>query len=150
MKALHINAVLMMLSAALIFESCTTKPTPIVYGKDVCDECKMNIVDIKFANEILTKKGKVYKFDDLHCLTAYLKDQKIKETEIARTVAINFENNDQFIDVQKAWFVVSLQLKSPMNSNTVAFEKKATADKKAKEVNGEVMNWISLYKSLQP
>ncbi|MFL5807903.1 MAG: hypothetical protein ACJ749_00200, partial [Flavisolibacter sp.] len=52
----------------LALNSCSTKPQPFAYGKDVCDDCSMTIMDPKFGGEIITKKGKVFKFDDAHCL----------------------------------------------------------------------------------
>jgi copper chaperone NosL len=59
-------------------------------------------------------------------------------------VFIDYENNKNFLDVQSALFVVSPQLKSPMNSNAAAFSSKASADKIAAQTNGEVMNWEQL------
>ena len=33
--------------------------------------CKMTLVDKKFGAEVVTKKGKVYKFDDLNCMIKF-------------------------------------------------------------------------------
>jgi len=48
--------------------SCSTGSQPINYGKDNCDFCKMTIMDQKFGTEIVTKKGKIYKFDSDECM----------------------------------------------------------------------------------
>lgn len=51
------------------FTSCSTvEPTPIKLNTDNCDYCKMTIADLRFASELITEKGKVYKYDDLSCL----------------------------------------------------------------------------------
>src|ERR1041385_7242913 len=53
--------------------SCTTKTQPIQAGKDNCDYCRMTISDVRFGAEIITAKGKAYKFDDMHCFLSFLR-----------------------------------------------------------------------------
>jgi copper chaperone NosL len=131
-----------------LFSSCNTKPQPFAYGKDICDDCKMTIMDPRFGGEIITKKGKIYKFDDAHCLVNFLKEGTVKETDIAQTVFIDYENDKNFPDVKSSYFVVSDQLKSPMNSNAAAFSSKEKADAKAKQTNGTIKDWQQLRQSL--
>ena len=137
-------------AALMVFfiSSCTTKPEPFAYGKDICDDCKMTIMDPKFGGEILTKKGKIYKFDDAHCLVGFIKNGRVKETDIAQTVFIDYSNDKNFLDVKSSFFVVSPELKSPMNSHAASFSSKEPAEKKAKEINGTVKSWDELYQSL--
>ena len=47
---------------------CSAKPEPLVFGKDACYTCKMTLVDSKYGAELVTQKGKIYKFDDLNCM----------------------------------------------------------------------------------
>jgi len=84
MKTNVISTVAAAASFMLLFISCSTKPQPIQYGKDVCDHCKMTIVDQKFGGEIVTKKGKAYKFDDLICMAKFLGTGSVKEDDIAQ------------------------------------------------------------------
>ena len=132
----------------LVMASCNTKPQRFAYGKDICDDCKMTIMDPKFGGELITKKGKIYKFDDAHCLVNFMKGGTIKQTNLAQTVFIDHENEKYFLDVNSSYFVVSDQFKSPMNSHAAAFTSKEIAEQKAKENNGTVKNWDQLYKSL--
>jgi copper chaperone NosL len=132
----------------LVLSSCSQQPQPFAYGKDQCDDCRMTIMEPQFGAEIVTKKGRVYKFDDVHCLAAFLKQGSVKEAEIAQTVFINYDQANQFVDSKKAWFVVSPKLESPMNSNAAAFDTKIAAEKKAAEVSGVVKNWQDLIQSL--
>ena len=132
----------------VILTSCQTGPEPFAYGKDICVDCKMTIMDPKFGGEIITKKGKVYKFDDAHCVKNFLNRGQIKEADIAQTVFIDYENNKNFLDVKSSFFVVSPGLKSPMNSNAASFSTKDAASKKANEVNGTVSTWEELKKTL--
>ena len=129
----------------LIFlSSCSVKPQPINYGKDNCSDCSMTIMDPKFAGEIITKKGKVYKFDDTHCLVHFLKQINVKEADIAQTVFVDYDNEKNFLNVKSAYFVESDQLKSPMNGNAVAFSSNEIAKEKAKQLNGKVVAWNDL------
>lgn len=131
-----------------LLSGCSVEPQKITYGKDQCDECKMTIMDPKFGAEVITKKGKVYKFDDAHCVVHFLRSAGMKEQEIAQTVFINFENKDEFLEAKTAHFVVSPQLKSPMNSNAAAFGTKTAAENKASEINGKLVDWRTLTKTL--
>jgi copper chaperone NosL len=132
----------------LVFSSCNSKPQPFAYGKDMCDGCKMTITDPKFGGEIITKKGKIYKFDDAHCLVHFMKQGAVKEADIAQTVVIDYENNVNFLDAKSYFFVISPQLKSPMNSNAASFTTKDAAQKKAIETKGIIKTWDELKASL--
>jgi len=144
-KTVPVAAAIVLLS----LNSCSVKPQPLAYGKDICDDCSMTIMDPKFGGEVITKKGKIYKFDDAHCIINFLKKGNVKEADITQTVFIDFENDKNFLDVKSSWFVVSDQLKSPMNGNAASFSSKEIADQKAKETNGVVKNWDQLYQSFQ-
>jgi copper chaperone NosL len=128
--------------------ACNTKPEPFVIGKDVCQDCKMTIMDAKFGGEIITKKGKLYKFDDAHCLAHFLKEGSVKAADIADILFIDYENNKTFLDVESLYFVVSTNLKSPMNSNAAAFTNKEIAGKIAAQNSGEIKTWDELLKTL--
>lgn len=52
--------------SVLAFMSCQQSgPKDFLLGSDQCDNCKMTITDIKYGTELITEKGKVYKFDDI-------------------------------------------------------------------------------------
>ena len=42
--------------------ACSVEPKPINYGRDACHFCKMTIVDNQHAAEIITLKGKAFKY----------------------------------------------------------------------------------------
>lgn len=132
----------------LIFSACNTNPEPFAIGKDLCDDCKMTIMDPKFGGEIITKKGRIYKFDDAHCLAHFLKNGNLTKADIAQILFIDYENNANFLDVNSLFFVVSPALKSPMNSNAAAFASKPIADQIATQTTGTVKNWNALLKAM--
>jgi copper chaperone NosL len=137
------------LLAGLIMISCTAKPEPFSYGKDNCYFCKMGIVDAKYGGEVITKKSKVYKFDDLVCMVRFLQSETLKENEIAKKVIINFEKENDFLDVSKAVFWASPELRSPMGSNAAAFATKQAAEKAKAGKEGQIMSWDELYKKIK-
>jgi copper chaperone NosL len=129
-----------------LLSSCSTEPAPFAYGKDLCEDCKMTIMDPRSGAEIITKKGRVYKFDDAHCIAHFLSSGKIKPGDIAQTVFIDYENNKNFLDAKDLFFVVSPRFKTPMNSHAAAFSSRAKAAQTAAETQGEVKTWEQLKK----
>src|ERR1035437_7399087 len=93
--------------------SCTPSFEPMNYGHDACTHCKMTIMDKRFAAEILTKKGKAYKFDDISCLKKYIKEENLPESELTVFVA-DYNNPDgKFLDARQIVYLHSVLFKSP-------------------------------------
>lgn len=147
-SGVKISAVLVLLSG-LLFSSCSAQPEPFKYGADNCHACKMGIVDPKFGAEIVTTKGKVYKFDDLICMVRFLKSDELKKENIKQNLVINFNKENDFIDVKKAVFFVAGDLRSPMGSNAAAFASNEEADAVKNKMQGELINWEEMYKRIQ-
>jgi len=131
---------------ALVFTiaSCSTKPEPFAIGKDDCYVCKMGVADLKFGGELITKKGKVYKFDDMGCMMNFLKSGSLEENDIDKKLVMNYDQPNEFIDVQLASFLASPVLKSPMKSNIAGFNSKEAAEKIKNGNEGEIVNWEEL------
>jgi copper chaperone NosL len=136
------------LTALLI--SCSAQPEPFRYGKDECYLCKMGIVDPKFGSEVITGKGKVYKFDDVLCMVRFLKTEVLKEKEIKQTVVINFEKESDFLDVKTCSFLAAEGMKSPMGGNVGAFTSKEAAEKKMNSFeNSVIVSWKEVFDKIQ-
>ena len=131
-------------SALVVLASCDVKPEPFAYGKDLCEDCKMTIMEPNFGAEIITKKGRIFKFDDVHCVVNYLRSGKINSADIKQTLFIEYNNGASFVEAEKAQFVSSPKLKSPMNSNTAAFASAEAAQKMAAETGGTVKDWAAV------
>ncbi|HLV52270.1 MAG TPA: hypothetical protein VKY44_10000, partial [Flavobacterium sp.] len=58
----------------LFLSSCSKEPKSIEFGVDNCDHCMMNISDVRYGAELITQKGKIYKFDDMYCMKTFLKE----------------------------------------------------------------------------
>lgn len=111
----------------IIFQGCTQSPEPIRYGKDACEFCKMTIIDPKYAAEIVTDKGKVFKFDDISCLIKYMKVNKLNEEILAFVVVSDYSKPGEWIDAKTATFLSSNDLRSPMRGDVAAFSAQSFA-----------------------
>lgn len=124
--------------------SCNTGPQPIKIGADACDFCKMTIADINFGAEIITDKGKVYKFDDTHCLAAFRKEN-IDSNIIKQVYFVNFSDPHNLIDVDHVILLKSSELHSPMGGNTAAFDSKESLKITKQMVGGNEITVPELY-----
>lgn len=136
--------VFLLLSFLLFMSSCSVEPKPIIVGKDACAFCKMGVMDKRFGAELITKKGKIYKFDDLHCLVAFEKERTVKSQDVQGTYLINYDAPHGFIELQKAYLFKSEALRSPMGSNVAAFPTEQQLNESTKSIKGEVLQLNSL------
>jgi copper chaperone NosL len=135
-KVTPVGAVLL---GFLLFSCGRTEPEKINYNTDECDYCKMSIADARFGTEIITQKGRVYKFDDISCLLEYRKENA--KTEFASFWVPDFVGKGEFVNAEKAFYVVSEKIKSPMGGNTAAFKTESDAKKLADEHQSTVVDW---------
>jgi copper chaperone NosL len=124
--------------------SCSTGPQPIQFGKDACDFCKMTILDLRFGGEVVTKKGKVYKFDDIHCITSFLRSTHSEKTNPAGIYLLEYATKEKFVQANESFLLRSNNLHSPMGSNTVAFMSEANREQCKQQVNGTNVQWNEL------
>lgn len=137
------TAVWVCLAISVLIAGCSTEPEPIAYGKDACHFCKMTIVDNKFGTEIMTSKGKAFKFDDVHCMVSYLKKERVQEADMAHIVVNDFNQGGAFIPVKDAYFLFSEVFKSPMRGDIAAFKNETEASK-SKPTDTKTMTWTEV------
>ena len=108
----------------------------------------MSIADNRFGAEIITNKGKVFKFDDPHCVLAFMKANTINNNDIKETYLVNFSEPHNFISAQKAFFFKSNELHSPMGGNVASFDDEHKMREAMQNINGEktVVTWDELVK----
>ena len=120
--------------------SCSNEVKPINYGKDDCQFCKMTIMDKKFGVEIITKKGRAFKLDDLVCAQKFVKDKGIEITDIKEVYVNNYEEPGELLNLSNAILVKKDELGSPMGGNIAAFANEAAADNFIEKGSGEVIS----------
>lgn len=103
----------------MLLFTCSKAPKPIEYGHDNCNYCSMTIMDDRHASEIITEKGKVYKYDSIECM---IRSLKTHDEPILKYLVMDFNNADTFIDATTATYLISESLPSPMGANLSAFQ----------------------------
>ena len=126
--------------------SCSNGPQPIVLGKDNCHLCKMTITDARFGAEIVTKKGRVYKFDDIFCLVSFLKADASEQKNAQEIYFVDYAGKHQFLKSNLAILYSSADLRSPMNGNVAAFETKEKCKEATSSFTGNEVKWTDLLK----
>lgn len=124
------------------FVSCELNPKPINYGSDGCHFCSMTIVDKQHASQIVTKKGKAFKFDAVECMVNHLKDVDV--TTIELFLVNDYQAPGDLIDAKKATFLISKEIPSPMGEYLSAFQSRVEADNIEAENNGKLYSWNEL------
>lgn len=122
-------------------QSCNSGPQPIQAGIDQCSFCKMTVSDTRFACELITQKGKVYKFDDTHCMIAFVNAPGTDKSSIRQFYLADFNENTKWLNAENAWLLKSEALKSPMGGNTAAFSSAGDQKKAAGYFSGEPVTW---------
>lgn len=146
-KETHLNAsvsVLALIPLLGIFMSCEVKPQPINYGVDACQFCKMTIVDKQHAAQIVTEKGRVYKYDAIECMLNDLKNWD--RPPVALELVADYAHPGEFTDAKNAHFLISDAIPSPMGASLSAFENQELRKKTLTQVGGETLEWVQVRK----
>lgn len=122
--------------------ACSPKPKPIAYGSDGCHFCRMTIVDAQHASEMVTKKGKVYKFDAVECMVNYTRE--LDPNDVALYLCNYYSAPKELIDATTATFLISEKIPSPMGEFLTAFKTEDSALAQQQKDGGELLTWEEL------
>lgn len=125
---------------ALFLACIRSSPQPIRYGQDLCDHCHMTISDPRFAGEIVTRTGRVYRFDDPACLAAFRREQ-LRDTTGSTAWVNDFTHPDRWLDARAASYLRSDAFHTPMASGLAAFADAAHADSARAAWGGTRLTW---------
>ena len=127
--------------------SCTVEPAEVNYGKDGCSYCKMTIVDKQHASEIVTVKGKSFKYDAIECM---INDLKTRNAEDIQIYLINdYADPGEFIPAESATFLISEGIPSPMGAFLSGFSNKEAAQSAMEEHGGHIYTWDLVKKEIK-
>ena len=140
----NILNIYIVLISLLLVGSCNTGPQPIDYGNDGCHFCFMTIVDKIHGAELITDKGKVYKFDAAECVVNYLNENKAMP--VGSLLTNYYEAPTELITIEEATFLICEKLPSPMGANLTAFKTKENADNMQAKMGGKIYTWDALKK----
>jgi len=132
---------LSLITLCLLF-ACSPAPKPIDYGADKCKFCKMTVVDPRFGAEVVTDKGKVFKFDAIECMVSYVQQQP--DQTYAYLLVNDFENPSELVDAKSCTYLISKAVPSPMGAYLSAYQSVAIAASMKEEKGGQTFNWEGL------
>jgi copper chaperone NosL len=127
---------------SLLLLACEQSPEPIAFGSDQCAYCKMSIADPKYGAEVISDKGRIYKFDATECMVNYLHEN---ETGNFQKLAIAYDDPGQLHPVDSLFFIIHKDYQSPMGANLAAFQDRAAV----KSADSQFLQWTDVMKKLQ-
>jgi copper chaperone NosL len=119
-------------------------PGVIHYDVDACDHCRMTIADPAFAAQLVTRTGRVLRFDDPACLAAFVAGGSVPAAEIHSLWLNDHARPETQVRAEDAVFLVSDRIRAPMNGGAAAFSDPAGADALASVVGGRPARWDDL------
>lgn len=128
----------------LITFSCSNSPEPINYGEDACDYCRMSIVDKQHAAQLVTNKGKNYKYDAIECMMNDLRNWE--RPPVAIHLVADYSNPGIMTDALSASYLISKEIPSPMGEFLSAFADESKRDEFYNLSGGESFKWAQLEK----
>ena len=97
--------------------------------------------------EIVTVKGKVYKFDDVNCLTAFIQEGTVAKEEVKEKYIVDYNGDHSLIKADENLLMYkSDMLRSPMGGNIAGFSNRDSLAVIMKKFEGYVLNWDGLIK----
>nr|WP_299384009.1 nitrous oxide reductase accessory protein NosL [Allomuricauda sp.] len=148
MKVQRGISVLVSIFSLMLWANCTPKPQEISYGADGCHFCRMTIVDAQHAAQLVTKKGKVFKFDAIECMLNHM--ETIDSNTVALKLCNHYNQPQELIDATEATFLISKGIPSPMGAYLTAFTSRERAQVAQKEHEGKLYTWNELLFELNP
>jgi copper chaperone NosL len=128
----------------LTLTSCGSKPEPINYGHDECEFCRMLVTDNKYGAELVTDKGKIYKFDSVECMIEFSLVKNTLGDTNNKLLITDFNNPGNLVDARNSFYVKNDKFRSPMGLNVTAVNNGEQAQKFISENGGEKLSWIEV------
>lgn len=124
--------------------SCgSNEPKPIKLNTDSCDFCKMTIANGKFGAELITKKGRYYKFDDLGCMVQFAKSNTVVPYQ--SFFVSDYTKDNTLIPAETAFFIKGGKINSPMRGNMAAFTSSKEQNEFGKKLEAQATTWSEVY-----
>lgn len=114
------NLIVLILPGLILLSACINQePSEIRLHTDECTYCKMVISDTQFAAQLVSDKGKSYKFDSIECMAAYT-HQNPEIAENAKLYFSDYSQKENWILLENASVYHSEEVQSPMGLSLFA------------------------------
>ncbi|MCA9860321.1 MAG: nitrous oxide reductase accessory protein NosL [Thermomicrobiales bacterium] len=116
------------------------EPPSIKLGRDTCKRCGMIISEERFASGTVDRDGNALIFDDAGEMIATVQEEGLND----RRVWVHGSPSLEWMDAREAWYVVTMDVPTPMGSGVFPFDTESDAQAFAGEHNGTVYAWTDL------
>lgn len=124
--------------------SCgSNEPKPIKINSDSCDFCKMTISNGKFGAELITQKGRYYKFDDLGCMVQFAKSNTTVPYQ--SFFVSDYLKDNTLIPAETAYYIKGDKISSPMRGNLAAFSSAKEQSEFGKKLEAQSITWSEVF-----
>ena len=138
------RAILVFIAVAVLAIGCAqpaeAKPPTLRYGVDVSAGCGMIISDPRFAVAAQPQDGDPLLFDDIGDFLDYSKTHQPK----LQAVWVHDYLSKEWVPAEKAWFVASPAIVTPMNAEIASFADEATARAQVAATQGKLLDWSAV------
>jgi len=135
----NIQPALLFLILFSVSACSNNKVVPIKLNSDKCDNCKMSIADGKYGAEVITQKGRVYKFDDIMCMKEYCNENS--ETKMESIYVLDFNQSNVLIPAETAFYLSGGTIHTPMRGNMIAFKTEIEAKEFQTKFGANTISW---------
>ncbi|MFQ5460363.1 MAG: nitrous oxide reductase accessory protein NosL [Anaerolineae bacterium] len=126
-------------------DGAADSPPEIRYGEDICAECGMIISDPRFASALIQDAGdnevEAIAFDDIGDMLNYM--DKHPGGNVIK-LYVHDALTEEWLDATVAHYVSSDEMETPMGHGLAAFAESADAERMARELSGNVLDWARL------
>lgn len=138
---IRLLAALLLILLASEAAACRPQPAAIEYGKEECTYCRMLITDSRYGAELVSRTGRLYKFDSIECLAAFYAEDRVPRQDVHSMWVTDFARPEHFIAAGEALYLRSPELRSPMGLNLTAFAKREDLEAARARYGGEEVRW---------
>ena len=135
--------IVLLFSSLFMIACVSNEPNPIKLNVDTCEFCKMTISNGKFGAELLTKKGRYYKFDDLSCMLLYAKENT--NVQVQSFFVNDYAKDNTLIPAEQSFYLRGGDLNSPMRGNFAAFASDKDQGNFQKQLNAKTLTWEQVF-----
>ena len=134
------------IAVLVVFTNCQKRAIePVaIEANEMCSFCRMSISETRYAAELIDDAGQVFKFDDIGCMTNFIKQKRINAPILA-TFVKDFDSRE-WVKAENAFYVRSSELKTPMNSGLAAFKNQSSAESAVANYRGKELGFTEVTK----
>lgn len=127
---------------SLMLAGCRSPGPRIVrYGAELCEHCHMTVSDPRFGGQLVTRKGRVFVFDDAGCLATFVNNGMVPPEDVHSVWVNDFLDSKELLEAGAANYLTVEGLRTPMGSGVIAVSTAREADSLASIMGGHVLTW---------